>query len=164
MKQFVGSMKVVALLALVVACGGRKPVASISSQVDVVATRWNATLATPDAMRGVIQAQGRAWATSIDEGRRTRIDVELTNMVPGGQHPWVLRTGQCGISGTELLRVTDGNILKIGDDGKAKANFTMDMPFQTTGSYLVAVMASNDNGDRQVACGNFAPPTIGATR
>jgi hypothetical protein len=161
--SFTRGARVVVALTLLAACG-RKPVASISPNVDAVATRWNATLATPEAMRGVIQAQGRAWATAIDDGRRTRIDVELTNMVPGGRHPWVLRTGQCGISGAELLRVTDDHMLKVGDDGKASADFTMDSPFQTTGSYLVAVMASNDNPDRVVACGNLAPPTNGAGR
>jgi hypothetical protein len=156
-------LRTLTLLVLLAACG-RKPVAEITPQLDAVATRWNATLATPEAMRGVIQGQGRAWATSMDEGRRVRVDVELTNMVPGGRHPWIIRTGQCGMSGNEILRVTDGNILKIGDDGKGRADFTMDSPFQTTGAYQIAVLASAENVDRIVSCGNFAPPTNGAPR
>jgi hypothetical protein len=157
------ALRACTLLFLLAACG-RKPVAEITPQLDAAATRWNATLATPEAMRGVIQGQGRAWATSVDEGRRVRVDVELTNMVPGGRHPWLIRTGQCGMSGNEVFRVTDGNILKIGDDGKGRADFTMDSPFQTSGAYQIVVLASAENADRTVSCGNFAPPTNGAPR
>ncbi len=163
MKSSLGILRAVVLLTLAAACG-RKPVAEITPQLDAAATRWNAILSTPDAMRGIIQGQGRAWATSVDEGRRVRVDVELANMVPGGQHPWIIRTGQCGQSGNEMLRVIDGNILKIGDDGKARADFTMDSPFQTTGAYQILVVAAADNTDRIVACGNFAPPTNRASR
>ncbi len=154
-----GTMKTFVLLAFVTACG-KKPVAELSPVDNVVATRWNANLTTPAAMQGVIQAQGRAWMTSEDGGRRVRLDVELNNMVPGGEHPWVLRSGQCGLSGAELIRVNDGNRLKVGNDGKAKADMTAGMTFPTSGDFMLAVMASNDNADRVIACGNFAAPNM----
>ena len=138
----------------------RKPVAEIKGSDNVVATRWNANLTTPASMQGVISAQGRSWITSEDGGRRLRIDVEMSNMVPGGEHPWALRAGQCGMAGAELARVNDGHRLKVGGDGKATADITSDMLFPTTGDYMLAVFASNENSDRMIACGNFAPPNM----
>lgn len=146
------------------ACFHRTPVAEIGPVNNVVAQRWNATLTTPEAMQGVIQAQGRAWVTSVDEGRRSRVDIELNNMVPGGVHPWVLRSGQCGMGGSDLLRVTDRHILKVGSDGKATADTQFEMPFPSSGDYMVAVLASNENSERVIACGNLAAPNMPSPR
>lgn len=157
-----GQIALVTLLILP-ACA-RRPVATLSAPDNVVALRWNATLSTPAAMQGVVQAQGRAWITSEDAGRKARVDVELSNMTAGGQHPWVLRTGQCGIAGGELLRASGDGALKIGRDGRATANSTMDRAFQTTGDYTIEVLASNDNAGTVIACGNFAPPTMASPR
>jgi predicted small lipoprotein YifL len=155
------SFKTLGTLALIsLAACGRKPAAELSPVDNVVATRWNANLTTPAAMQGIIQSEGRAWITSEEAGRRTRIDVELGNMVPGGEHPWVLRSGQCGMSGADLVRVNDGNRLKVSSDGKAKANMSSDMLFPSSGDYMLAVLASNENPDRIIACGNFAPPNM----
>jgi len=156
----------VALVALLVAPAcARRPVATISAEPDnVVASRWNANLSTPAAMQGIIQAQGRSWITSADGGRRTRVDVELDNMVSGGQHPWVLRTGQCGISGAEVARAEGSNALSVGRDGRAKASTEFDRYFPTSGDYMVEVLASSQNTDRVIACGNFAPPNMQAPR
>ncbi|MDZ7631327.1 MAG: hypothetical protein U5K74_08265 [Gemmatimonadaceae bacterium] len=157
-------MKTLAVIALVTACG-RKQAAQLTTIDNIEAMRWvMAELKMPATMQGVINAQGRSWMTSEDGGRRIRLDVELSNMVPGGEHPWVLRTGQCGSNGAELIRVTDGNRLKVGSDGKAKADMTAPMPFPTSGDYMVAVMASNENADRVIACGNFAAPNMRPAR
>jgi hypothetical protein len=158
----VGQFALVTLLILP-ACI-RRPVATISEPNNVVASRWNATLSTPSAMQGVLQAQGRSWITSVDEGRKSRVDVELGNITAGGEHPWVLRTGQCGATGSELLRASGSNALKVGNDGKAKADVTMDRYFQTSGDYALEVLASNDNSSTVIACGNFAPPNMSSPR
>ena len=150
-------------VALVLTACAKPPVAELSPGIDPVSTRWNAILATPEAMRGIIQGQGRAWATSVDAGRRTKVNVEMSNMVPGGVHPWIIRTGQCGMGGSEVLSVTDSHQLKIGDDGKAAADVTTDSPFQNSGQYMIAVLASSENRDQVIACGNLAPP-VNATR
>jgi hypothetical protein len=138
----------------------RKPVAEIKTADNTVATRWNASLTTPASMQGVIQAQGQSWMTSEDGGRKTRINVSMSNMVPGGEHPWAVRSGQCGMSGSEVVRVNDRNRLKVGGDGKAQADMDSDMLFPTTGDSMLAVFASNENSDRLIACGNFAPPNM----
>jgi hypothetical protein len=155
----------ISLLTLLVlpACA-RRPVATISAPDNVVASRWNATLSTPAAMQGVVQAQGRSWITSVDEGRKTRVDVELSNVTVGGDHPWVLRTGQCGMGGSELIRGSGNNALKVGGDGRAKADATMDRYFQTTGDYALEVLASSENTTTVIACGNFAPPNMSVPR
>ncbi len=157
-----GNLALVALLVLP-ACA-RRPVATITTQDNVVALRWNATLSTPAAVQGIVQAQGRAWMSSEDDGRRSRINVEIGNMTAGGQHPWVLRSGQCGIAGGELLRASGNDALKIGRDGRAAASATMNRPFQNSGDYMLEVLASNDNSSTVIACGNFAPPTMSSPR
>lgn len=158
----VGQVAVVTLLILP-ACV-RRPVATISEPDNVVASRWNATISTPAPMQGVLQAQGRAWITSVDEGRKSRVDVELSNITAGGEHPWVLRTGQCGMTGAELLRARGNDALKVGRDGKAKADMTIDRYFQNSGDYALEVLASNENASTVIACGNFAPPNMTSPR
>lgn len=161
MKTRIGQLALLSLLTLP-ACV-RRPVATISAEPDnVVASRWNATLSTPTDMQGIIQAQGRSWITSVDGGRRTRVDVELSNMVSGGQHPWVLRAGQCRSGGPELARAEGSNALRIGGDGRARASTEFDRAFPTTGDYVVEVLASSQNANQVVACGNFAPPNLPA--
>jgi hypothetical protein len=147
----------VAIALIVVACA-RTPVAQITTKPDLNALRWNATLSTPDAMRGIVQARGSAELTSTDEGRKSRVDLRLENMVPGGEHPWALRFGQCGAAGSDVLRVSDGRALKVGSDGKASAGSGSDLAFPSSGDYHVIVLASKDNDEQVIACGNLAPP------
>ncbi len=154
-RKLLGAIALLGMTACV-----RKPVAEIKVADNAIATRWNANLTTPASLQGVISSEGRSWITSVDGGRRLRIDVEMSNMVPGGEHPWALRAGQCGMAGAELARVNDSHRLKVGGDGKANADFTTEMLFPTTGDYMLAVFASNENGDRMIACGNFAPPNM----
>jgi len=162
MSSRVGYLTLLTLLVLP-ACA-RRPVATISTPDNVVALRWNAMLSTPSAMQGVVQVEGRSWITSVDEGRKTRVDVELSNVTVGGNHPWVLRTGQCGMSGGELLRGNGNSALKVERDGRAKADATMDRYFQTTGDYALEVLASSENATTVIACGNFAPPNMSVPR
>jgi len=149
------------LAAAVVLGGcGRKNAAMISPDDALLGTRWRATLSTTEAFRGVIQARGTALLTSEDSGRRTRIDVEIGNVVPGGQHPWALRPGSCGAERTELARFVDGNTLRINSDGTARANRTIELSFPRSGEYHLVVLASADNAEQVLACGNFSPPVI----
>ena len=156
-------LSALAILSLT-ACFRSAPVAEIGPVNNVVASRWNATLTTPEAMQGAIQAQGRSWVSSLEDGRRTRVNVELSNMLPGGVHPWVLRTGVCGLNGTEILRVTEGNVLTVGNDGKAAAQADVELAFPSTGEYMVAVLASAANSQLVIACGNLAAPNLMSPR
>jgi hypothetical protein len=138
-------------------CGG-KPVVSLTPRADVSSSRWNAVIGTPDALQGVVQTRGSATLTGADGGKKTRIDIAIENAVPRGRHPWVLRTGQCGGMGAELHRESDGRSLTVDDDGRAKADASVDLSYPTSGDYMVAVLASKENQERIIACGNFAPP------
>jgi hypothetical protein len=140
-----------------VACGG-KPVISVAPGADASSSRWNATLGTPDALQGVVQTRGYASMSNADGGKKTQVDVSIENAVPRGQHPWVIRTGQCGGMGAEVQRASDGRSLKVDDEGKARARLSFDLSFPTSGDYMIAVLASDSNQERVLACGNFAPP------
>lgn len=153
-----------AAACLTVAACGRRPVAEISRGPDVVSGRWNGSVSTPEDMRGVIQAHGGVWLAPVDGGRKSRVGVSLDNMVPGGRHPWVLRSGQCGVAGASLARIDGRNALRINNDGEARGESAIDIAFPTTGDYMVEVLASEDNQGRVIACGNLAPPTVGIGR
>lgn len=156
-----GSRALIALL-LVSACA-RRPVSTISADPDnVVALRWNARVSTPPEMQALVQAGGRAWITSVDAGRRTRVDIELNNLVSGGQYPWVLRYGRCGAAGGEVARAEGKNELSVGRDGRAKASTEFDRDFPASGDYMIEVLATNSSATQVIACGNFAPPSMQA--
>jgi hypothetical protein len=144
-------------ITVLLGCGGQ-PAVAIAKGMDAGTTRWNAVLGTPEALRGVVQTRGNASLVAEDEGKRTRIDVSIENAVPRGRHPWVLRTGQCGAPGAELLRVTDGSVLKVDDDGKSRSDATIKRDFPTSGDYMIEILGSTENQTQIVACGNFAAP------
>lgn len=147
-------------LSLVLVACNRRPVTQLSTAPDVNALRWNATLATPEAMRTVVQARGTASVSRVDDGRRSRVEIQIANLVPGGEYAWALHVGQCGSAGAEVYRSEDGRRLKIDGDGKSAANATIDVPFPTTGDYLVRVTTPASQSPQVIACGNLAPPTI----
>jgi hypothetical protein len=140
-----------------VACGGR-PVVALAPNADASSARWNAVIGTPEALAGVVQSRGAASLSSTKDGRETRVEISLENAVPRGRHPWVIRSGQCGGMGATLLQVSDKRSLEVDDDGKAKASANIELSYPTSGDYMIAVLASTENMERVVACGNFAPP------
>ena len=82
----------------IAACGGgRRPVEINPQEQQVVASRWNATLATPPELAGATQVKGTGWmAADPKDPNRTRAHVSVTNAVPGGEHPWHVHVGRCG--------------------------------------------------------------------
>jgi hypothetical protein len=110
-------------------------------------------------MRGIVAMRGESSLSASDGGDKSRVEISVENAVPGGRHPWVLRTGQCGGGGSEIARVGDGNELRIGDDGKARAEKSVDLRYPSSGEYMIAILASAENAAQVIACGNFAPPT-----
>lgn len=144
--------------SLLAACGGRRPV-EINADTQPVATRWNAVLSTPPELGGIVDVHGQAWmgADSKDPGQ-TVAQVEITNAVPGGKHPWHVHKGQCG-SDQGILGPADGyKPLQVGSDGKASSTAVLPVPRPKTGDYFVNVHASAKNMKTTVACGNLAPP------
>jgi hypothetical protein len=148
-----------ALSAVTIAsCGGRQSVA-INADAQPVATRWNGVLATPPELAGIVQVRGVAWMAPDPKNLdRTQAHVEISNAVPGGQHPWHVHRGQCG-SDKGILGPPDAYpLLKVEGNGRANATAALTVPFPKTGDFFVNVHASSKNLSTIVACGTLAPP------
>jgi hypothetical protein len=148
---------------VLVACG-RKPVTQLSATPDAAASRWNASLTAPEAVRALLQARGSSSLSPEDDGRRSRLDIAIENLVPGGDYAWSLVTGQCGLPGADVYRSDDKRRLRIGKDGRADASTVIDLPFPSSGDYLVRVISGTPEMPQVIACGNLAPPTIRLNR
>jgi hypothetical protein len=139
-------------------CGGRQAV-EINPDAQPVAARWNAVLSTPPELGGIVEVHGQAWmgADPKDPGQ-TRAHVDISNAVPGANHPWHVHRGQCG-SDQGIFGPADAyKPLKVESDGKSSATAVLSVPAPKTGEYFVNVHASAKNMKTIVACGNLAPP------
>jgi hypothetical protein len=147
---------------LLSACGGHRPV-EIDPQQQSAGSRWNATLATPAALRGAVNLRGRGWwASEQGNASRSRAQVDIANAVPGGDHPWHVHQGQCGSNGPIVGPATSYRSLEVKGDGKATATADLPVAMPTSGQYYINVHASANNMATIIACGNLAPPMTGA--
>lgn len=148
------ALSVVALAS----CGGHQSV-QINPDTQPVASRWNGVLATPPELAGIVQVSGQAWMGPDPKNLdRTQAHVDISNAVPGGQHPWHVHRGQCGTDQGVLGPADAYPPLKVAKDGRAGATATLPIPFPKTGDFFVNVHASSKNMSTIVACGNLAPP------
>jgi hypothetical protein len=147
------------VIVLVAGCGGHRAV-EIDPQQQAVGSRWNATLATPAGLLGAMEVHGTGW-WGPEEGNpgRSRAAVDLTNAVPGGNHPWHVHQGECGSNGAIVGPASSYRPLEVNGDGKATANADLPVAMPTTGQYHINVHASPNNMGTIIACGNLAPPT-----
>jgi len=157
-------MKVQAAASLILAalavssCGGRKAV-EISPSTVAVASRWNGTLTSPPELAGVSSIQGSAWMGPDEKNAdRTQAQVNLSNAVPGGVHPWHVHRGRCGQDQGIFGPAEAYKALKVGGDGRASSEAELPVVTPKTGEYFVNVHASAQNMRTIVACGNLAPP------
>jgi hypothetical protein len=145
-------------LLLLAACGGHRQL-EMDPEGELVASRWNATLSTPAALAGAMQVRGRGWwGAQRGEPTRSQAHVEITNAVPGGDHPWHVHQGQCGSNGPIVGSADAYRSLEVDKDGKASATADLALPMPRTGQYHVNVHASANNLGTIIACGNLAPP------
>jgi hypothetical protein len=139
-------------------CGGRQSV-EINPNSAPVAGRWNGVLTTPPELAGIVQVRGQAWmgpdAKDLD---KTQASVDISNAVPGGQHPWHVHRGQCGTDKGILGPADAYRPLKVEGNGRASATAALPIAFPKTGDFFVNVHASSKNMSTIVACGNLAPP------
>lgn len=165
MNAFTWSAAAAALLFTVTGCAPKRAPVNISAERVREAYNWTARLATPPAMQGALQVQGVATIAPGQNNNEAVVEVRLSNVAPGGVHPWKVQMGQCGTDGSELVKVTDdGRMLKVGSDGRAEASAKVNgVPMPTAGDYAIVVMASPDNQEMVIACGNFAPPPSSST-
>ncbi|HEU4699609.1 MAG TPA: hypothetical protein VFS40_10540 [Gemmatimonadales bacterium] len=146
-----------ALALLVTGCGGRRAV-ELNPDQAVVGSRWNAILATPAGLAGVVQVQGEAWMGAGTTPGQTIASVTIRNAAPGGEHPWHVHRGQCG-NDLGIFGPADAyGQLDVGSSGSASATATLPVPLPDSGAYMVNVHASRANMGTIIACGNLAPP------
>jgi hypothetical protein len=140
------------------ACGGGRSV-EINPDTQPVASRWNGQLATPPELAGIVQVRGQAWmGQDLKDADKTQAHVDISNAVPGGQHPWHVHRGQCGSDGGIFGPADAYPPLKVEGDGRASATASLAVPYPKTGEFFVNVHASSKNLKTIVACGNLAPP------
>jgi hypothetical protein len=154
----VRSLLALTALSAVVACAGQRQVGQINPKNSGSSTQWNATLSTPTGMTGAVDVDGTA-SLAASGVSTSLVTVSITNAAPNGAHPWHLYQGSCGDVGATI--VGSGSTyppLKVDKYGKATAAATLPMALPTSGSYYVAVNASEANMQTVVACGNLAPP------
>jgi hypothetical protein len=151
-----------ALLALALAgaaCGGRKDV-EINPDRELVGSRWNAVLSTPNQLAGAVQVKGTGWIAGEDENTtKTRAHVAIENAVPGGEHPWHVHLGQCGSDRGIFGPPNTYEPLKVGGNGKAESDAELPVPAPVAGQYFINVHASRNNMGTIIACGNLALPS-----
>ncbi len=124
-----------------------------------VGSRWNATLASPAQMVGVVQVRGNAWMAPGNDPEETRVDIAIQNAIPGGRYPWHVHQGHCGSGPGAILGPTDRyGVLEVGGDGKASRSVTLPTRLPQHGDYMVDVHASSRNLGTIISCGNLAPP------
>ncbi|MBA3319033.1 MAG: CHRD domain-containing protein [Gemmatimonadales bacterium] len=141
------------------ACGGGRAV-EINPRNPGVASRWNATLATPAQLAGASQVRGTGWIEqSDDDSTESRASVSIENAVPGGKHPWHIHLGQCGADRGILGPPDAYEPLEVGGNGRAESTAEIPLPLPTAGQYYVNVHASANNMGTTIACGNLAPPS-----
>ena len=149
------------LLALT-ACGGsrRESPVEIRGADNPVGERWNASLGTPADLVGAVQVQGTAWmGRGSKDNEQTRVEVSISNAIPGAIHPWHVHRGQCGADEGILEPADAYKPLRVNREGRATSQATLPMAMPTSGQFYVNVHASPTNLGTIVACGNLAPPT-----
>ena len=152
------SLLALTALSAVVACAGQRQVGQINPKNSGSSTQWNATLSTPSGMTGAVDVDGTA-SLAASGVSTSLVTVSITNAAPNGAHPWHLYQGSCGDAGATI--VGSGSTyppLKVDKYGKATATATLPLALPTSGSYYVAVNASEANMQTVVACGNLARP------
>ena len=143
----------------IAACGGKRAVEINPQEQQVVASRWNATLATPPELAGATQVKGTgSMAADPEDPNKTRARVSVTNAAPGGEHPWHVHVGRCGQDQGIFGPAGAYPPLKIDGDGNAEEEAEVTAGLPTSGEYFINVHASRNNMNTIIACGNLAPP------
>lgn len=159
--RFLLTSPLLVLASLACTSSREDPAVQVSTSDPELHTRWHATVASPSSLAGAVQMRGSATMEPGADGTSTLFTVELSNASPGGVHPWAAHRGQCG-SGMDggVLGSRDAyKPLAVNAEGRATATATVPMHTPVTGSYFIAVRASEANYETIVACGNLAPPT-----
>ncbi len=135
----------------------RAPVTEVSVDANVN-SRWRAALVTPASLGGAVQINGEATMQPGRNSGNTDFTLSLANATAGGNHPWQVHRGQCGMDNGVFGSAGAYKSIKVEDDGRGTATATVPLMTPISGDYYVTVQASAANPETTVACGNLAPP------
>lgn len=145
------------------ACGSYRqdPAVEVSAEDANLNSRWNATIASPASLAGVVQMNGTASMAPSPDGTSTGVTLQLGNASPGGLHPRAAHRGQCGTGTDNGVFGTNEMYQPILSDKEGRVDVAASIPqyTPTSGRYFVVIYASAANSETIVACGNFAAPT-----
>ncbi len=139
------------------ACGGGSRV-EIDPNREMIGDRWNASLATSTQLAGAVQVKGMGWMAG-DDTAKTRAFASIENAVPGGEHPWHVHRGRCGVDRGIFGPADAYDPLRVDGKGRAEASAELPVAVPTSGEYFINVHASANNMGTILACGNLAPPS-----
>ena len=112
---------------------------------------WKATLA-PGAGSKIT---GEAEVEGKDKDKKTEAEISIKGATAGAEHPWHVHQGKCGSDGAIVGPPASYPVLKVKDDGSAKAEAHLDIVPPSSGEYFVNVHKSASDLKTIVACGNF---------
>ncbi len=140
-------------------CGGGRQAVEIDPSAQPIQNRWNGTVASPPELAGVSAIRGSGWMGPQEKNAdRTEAQVNLSNAVPGGKHPWHVHRGRCGADQGIFGRADAYEVLEVNNDGRATSKAELDVATPRTGEFFINVHASRQNMATIIACGNLAPP------
>ena len=98
---------------------------------------------------------GTAEVEPEDKDKGTEAEIHIKGATAGSELPWHVHNGKCGTDGGIVGPATSYPVLKVKDDGSAKAEAKLDMPTPTSGEYSVNVHKSAAEMKTIVACGDL---------
>jgi hypothetical protein len=134
------------------------PVSISAGDVAKSYSTWTGQLSTPSALQGALQVKGTATMAPGSDSTTTVVQVNLSNVAPGGVHPWSLHRGQCGNDQGLVEQESAYQPISINTTGGGGQTATLKMPTPGYGNYFVVVNAAATNMTTEIACGNLAPP------
>lgn len=112
---------------------------------------WKAVLA-PSSGSNIT---GTAEVEGEDKDKKTEAEISIKGATPGAEHPWHIHQGKCGSNGNIVGAATAYPVLKVKENGEAKAEVKLDMQAPTSGEYYVNVHKSAAELKTIVACGDL---------
>jgi hypothetical protein len=98
---------------------------------------------------------GEAEVEGKDKDKKAKAEISIKGATAGAELPWHVHQGKCGSNGTIVGQGSAYPVLKVKEDGTAKAEATLDVEAPTSGEYYVNVHKSAAEPKTIVACGDL---------
>ena len=98
---------------------------------------------------------GTAEVEKEDKGKNTEAEISIKGATAGAELPWHVHSGKCGSNGPIVGDGAAYPLLKVKDDGTAKAEAKLAIATPTSGEYYVNVHKSAAEPKTIVACGEL---------